>query len=235
MPVLVLVFNNQPMKLFEIDKDKALTIGRREDNDICIPNQVVSGYHAKIDCVGDAFILTDLKSKNGTFVNNRRVETKWLDHNDKIMIGKHLLMFRYREDEARPKPKTRFDRTMVMEGRMQETLRNDLGIQVEGERVVEEPKATLVYLSGSGETYAIEKKLVRIGKNPQSDIVVKGLMVGQTAATITRRPEGFFLSYIEGLTKPKVNGETVGESVQLNDFDLISIGGLKLQFLRDKR
>lgn len=235
MPVLVLVFNNQPMKLFEIDKGKALTIGRREDNDICIPNQVVSGYHAKIDCVGDAFILTDLKSKNGTFVNAKRVETKWLEHNDKIMIGKHLLMFRYRDDEARPKLKTRFDRTMVMEDRMHEVLRNDLGIQMESERVVEEAKASLVYLSGGGETYVIKKKLVRIGKSPQSDIVVKGLMVGQTAATITRRPEGFFLSYIEGLTKPKVNGGTVGESVQLNDLDLISIGSLKLQFMREKQ
>lgn len=235
MPVLVLVFNNQPVKMYELDKEKALTIGRREDNDICIENQVVSGYHAKIDCVGDAFVLTDLKSKNGTFVNSMRVDSKWLDHNDKIMIGKHLLMFRYREDEPKPKPKTRFDRTMVMEGRMQDVLRNDLGIQIESERAVEEPKASLAFISGGAESYTIDKKLVRIGKSPQSDIVVKGLMVGQTAATITRRPEGFFLSYIEGLTKPKVNGETVSESVQLNDLDLISIGSLKLQFFRDKR
>lgn len=235
MPVLVLIFNNQPLKLFDINKEKTLTIGRRQDNDICIASPFVSQYHAKIEFVGDTYILTDLKSRNGTFVNKKRVETKWLDHNDKILIGKHLLMFRYRDGEFRAKTKSRFDRTMVMEGRDQRAFQNDLGIQIENDRVFEEPKASLVFLSGGRNTRAIDKKLIRIGRHPLSDIVVKGLMVGQTAATITCRPEGFFLSYIEGMIKPKVNGVTVNDSVQLKDFDLIVVGNVKLQFFREKR
>lgn len=234
MPVLILIHNNKPLKLYELSQGNITTIGRMVDNDICIVSPVVSKYHAKVDAVGDAYILTDLKSKNGTYVNDRRIESKFLEHNDKILIGTHLLLFRYRDGEPRFKPNRRFERGMVLES-TQGAASEDVGIRLESAPQAEEKRAVLMVLSGGGEAIPIDKNLLRIGKNPQSDIVVKGISVGQTAATITRRPEGYFLSYIEGLSKPKVNGQTVGDSVQLNDFDRIDIGGLKLQFMREKK
>ena len=54
--------------------------------------------------------------------------------------------------------------------------------------------------------------------------------MGKTAATISQRPNGYSLSYVEGMTKPKVNGQVVKESVMLNEFDNIEIGSLKMQF-----
>ena len=59
---------------------------------------------------------------------------------------------------------------------------------------------------------------------------VSGLMVGGTAATISKRPNGYSLSYVEGMAKPKVNGKAVKESVMLKEFDEIEIGSVKLQF-----
>ncbi|QTA78003.1 FHA domain-containing protein [Desulfonema limicola] len=75
------------------------------------------------------------------------------------------------------------------------------------------------------------KKLTKIGKNASSDIIVSGLTIGQTAATISKRPNGYHLSYVGGLAKPKINGKTVKESVLLNQFDTIEIGSVKMQFI----
>ena len=58
--------------------------------------------------------------------------------------------------------------------------------------------------------------------------------MGATAATISKRPQGYSLSYVGGMTKPKVNGETVKASVALEDFDEIEVGSVKLQFYTEK-
>ena len=56
-------------------------------------------------------------------------------------------------------------------------------------------------------------------------------MTGKTAATISKRPKGYYLSYVGGMTKPKVNSVVVKESVLLKEFDTIEIGPLKAQFV----
>jgi len=90
-----------------------------EANDVVIENLAVSGHHAKIDSVGDGYLLTDLQSKNGTFVNNEPVNSHWLQHNDDVLIGKHVILFAYAESETRPAAPSAspgaMDQTMVMD------------------------------------------------------------------------------------------------------------------------
>ena len=59
------------------------------------------------------------------------------------------------------------------------------------------------------------------------DVVVR---TNSTAATISKRPNGYSLAFVEGMTKPKVNGETVKDSVMLKEFDNIEFGSVKMQF-----
>lgn len=62
-------------------------IGRAETNDIVLDTGRVSRMHATIS-VDDAFVtITDLGSKNGTYVNGERVDTQTLAHGDTIKIG----------------------------------------------------------------------------------------------------------------------------------------------------
>jgi len=79
----------------------------------------------------------------------------------------------------------------------------------------------LAYLSGGEGEVVLAKKLMKMGKDSACDIPVSGFGVGQTAATISMRPNGYFLSYVEGISKPKVNGSAVKQSVKLNEFDVI--------------
>ena len=59
---------------------------------------------------------------------------------------------------------------------------------------------------------------------------LKGHLGPETAATISRRPSGYSISFAGGLTKLKVNGEVIKESMQLKDFDTIELGSYKFQF-----
>ena len=97
-----------------------------------------------------------------------------------------------------------------------------------------EQPAILSFLAGCEGEIELLKKLIKIGKDSTCDIVVGGMMVGRTAATISRRPTGYFLSFASGMSKPKVNGVSVKESVKLEEFDTIEIAGVKLQFVFQK-
>ncbi|MBS1239038.1 MAG: domain containing protein [Deltaproteobacteria bacterium] len=82
MPNITLKFKDSVLSRHFIGRGQSLTIGRRKDNDIVIENLAVSGHHAKIDSVGEGFVLVDLQSKNGSFVNEQLVSSHWLKDGD---------------------------------------------------------------------------------------------------------------------------------------------------------
>lgn len=93
MPVLVVKFKDKKVRDYPIVLGQKYTIGRKESNDIVIDNLSVSGLHAQLEPVATVFVLRDMESTNGTFVNERRVSTHNLRHGDLILIGKHTLYF----------------------------------------------------------------------------------------------------------------------------------------------
>jgi len=93
-----------------------------------------------------------------------------------------------------------------------------------------EPSGVLIYLAGGIGQIKLTRKITTIGKDPTSDIVFKGLLIDPTSVTINQRPDGFYLDYIGGLPRPKVNDQTVKKSTILNDLDIIGISSTKLQF-----
>ena len=67
-----------------------IQIGRDASNDVTLDVPTVSRFHAVIQKVGQRYRLRDLKSANGTFVNNVEVEGEvWLNPNDEIRIGSY--------------------------------------------------------------------------------------------------------------------------------------------------
>ncbi|WP_224362029.1 ATPase, T2SS/T4P/T4SS family [Hyalangium versicolor] len=75
----------------EFDKDE-ITIGRLDKNDICLNKGNVSKYHSKIVAKDGKFIVLDMKSTNGTFVNGRKIAgPQVIKPADKIFIGDYII------------------------------------------------------------------------------------------------------------------------------------------------
>ena len=70
------------------------TLGRRRGNSIVLRDAKVSRRHAEIRLQDGNFVLQDLNSRNGTFVNNQRVSTAVaLQPGDEIRVGDTVLRF----------------------------------------------------------------------------------------------------------------------------------------------
>ena len=96
MAKLYLKFEQNGQVLKEVFLSQAATtIGRLPDNSVQIDNLAVSGHHARITWKQDHYIVEDLGSLNGTYVNNERVGKATLKNGDQVKIGKHLVEFKH--------------------------------------------------------------------------------------------------------------------------------------------
>jgi pSer/pThr/pTyr-binding forkhead associated (FHA) protein len=221
MAKVVLKFKGALIKEYPLDQP-SLRIGRREGNEIHIDNLAVSGNHAKIQKVDGSYIIVDLKSTNGTFVNNKKIVQAKLHHMDEITIGKHTLLF---QDETQPSREA------------------DVAEEIQPGRVAPEtppkaaqptqplpPAARLQYLEPPDHPdVALHKKLSIIGRRDDADIRLKGLFDPKVAAFINRKPSGYSI-LPEEKGKVKVNGETIARQTELSDGDVIEVGSLKMVF-----
>jgi len=71
-----------------------VTIGRHPESDIRLEDVTVSRRHAQLRVADGAYMVADLGSLNGTYVNQERVESIALEDGDEIQIGKFRLMLR---------------------------------------------------------------------------------------------------------------------------------------------
>ncbi len=75
-----------------LDKER-LTIGRRADNDVCLPYPAVSGEHAAVVTILADSFLEDLGSTNGTLVNGKAIAKHFLVDHDQLDIGRQRLVY----------------------------------------------------------------------------------------------------------------------------------------------
>ncbi len=247
MPKITLKFKNNILADYHLPAGCSLKIGRQKDNDVVIDNLAVSGHHGKIDSAGDGFVYIDLKSKNGSFINQQLVSSHWMQDGDVINIGKHSLTFAYFDSEVRPEDKqqSEMEKTMVMDTNEYRSMVTHNGSEstaaAESESASADNKKKkavrgyITFLAGGEGTLPLKHKVTKIGKDASSDILVKGWKVGKTAATISRTRNGYFFSYVSGFTKPKINDKIASKKpLRLKELDIIQIGPLKLQFIAKK-
>jgi pSer/pThr/pTyr-binding forkhead associated (FHA) protein len=78
---------------FPLIKD-SYTLGRHRNNDIVITDPKASSFHARIDRSQDGFVIVDLQSRNGCWLNGKRVETALLKTGDDVRLGMARLIYR---------------------------------------------------------------------------------------------------------------------------------------------
>lgn len=217
MPKLILSMDGLVLKEMQLDRER-ISIGRKPDNDIQIDNLAISGHHAVITCILDDAFLEDQNSTNGTYVNGLPVKKHVLANNDLIELGKYRI--KYLSDAAQPaggagllesatlRP---FDAHTVLAGA--EAL---AGEAAPGARL-----GVIEVLSGgnAGRRLELTKAATSLGKP------------GRQVAVISRQPEGYFITHVEGERYPQLNGRELDAGAHaLRDQDLIELAGVKMAF-----
>ncbi|MBK6982303.1 MAG: FHA domain-containing protein [Betaproteobacteria bacterium] len=251
MAKLILSVDGQVLKEHTLSKERTL-IGRKPHNDIQIDNLAVSGEHAAIITILNDSFIEDLGSTNGTLVNGKPIKKHFLQNNDVIEIGKHKL--KYFNDAPSQTSAADFEKTMIIRspvkpaapppqvaGTPQERSATDTVTSMKAPAPAPEvvkpaaapqsptaqadhaplPDAAIQVLSGAaaGRTLDLTKNLTTIGK--------PGLQV----AVITKRPNGYFITHVEGASYPTLNGSSLGAQAHpLADHDMIEIAGVKMEF-----
>lgn len=214
-------------------KNNTTTIGRDPGNQVIIDNPAVSSQHAAIAADKDGFTISDLNSTNGTFVNKNPITTCRLHNGDMITIGRHDLVFEQTgtytcEELAQP-----FVQHSALNASKETFYLNpgEYQAMVAGSTPHDGKSIPgFAFLKG-GKGYApVQNGRFQIGKADTCDIVVKGLAIGNTAAIVTQKADGCYLTYQSGLSKPMVNGQKIKDTIKLNSGDIIEIGSVKLEF-----
>ncbi len=82
---------------YQINKEK-ITFGKQEDNDLVINDEFISRHHGEIYFRNGEFFIRDLGSKNGTFINGKRVQGSILASGSRIETGNTGFDFLLSED-----------------------------------------------------------------------------------------------------------------------------------------
>ena len=249
MAKLILSMDGLVLKEIALSKERT-TIGRKPHNDIQIDNLAVSGEHAVIVTILADSFLEDIGSTNGTFVNGNTVKKHFLQNNDVIELGKYKLKY-INEAPAGAAKAADFEKTMILRpGALKRPVEASPAPAVaapagaaksHGDTQVgmaPSPAAApvahvappappparrgmLKILSGgnAGKELELTKPLTTLGKP------------GVQVAVITRRPQGFFITHVEGANRPVVNGKAIElQAHALKDHDIIELAGVKMEF-----
>lgn len=251
MAKLSLMFENRSLNEFSLTRG-TMTIGRLPDNIIQIDNPAVSGHHARIYWNLGEFVVEDNDSLNGTFINDQRIKQQTLHHADRILIGKHILVF-----DAEPnKPVAadtsayvgpalpKLDGTAMLDTKKarelvaQAVARAGATAATPGDGNATAPmpaKLRVGILSVTiGKTeqsqYILTSKLTVIGKSEMASIRLKRWFAPKVAASITRRNDAYFITPADNKQKVKVNGYPVLQQWELQPGDKISVAKVEMSF-----
>lgn len=244
MGKLVLSLNGAVQGEFQLRKER-MTIGRKPDNDIQIDNLAVSGKHALVITILDDSFLEDLGSTNGTYVNGKLIKKHALRDGDVVGIGKHELKY---INEHATADDEEFEKTMIIRPGSASAAVAAAKAGAETPPPPQIPAAVpqpapppvapaataapaglplgrIQVLNGpiAGKQLELTKALITLGKP------------GVQVAVISRRPQGYFLTHIEGDGKsmnfPIVNGHPIGsQAYAIRSGDVIELAGIKMEF-----
>ena len=253
MSKLVLFLADGEALDIRLDRER-LTIGRRPDNDICLPYPAVSGEHAAVVTILADSFLEDQGSTNGTLVNGRPITKHFLRDRDQIDIGRQRLVYVV-------------DETATIEAPHAPQL--DAGSRLPGEKAGRSPRPMPVVhgipVGQTGEAPppagpwppprpAEAVAPLAVAKPAAAGVAVPSLRVlsgasagktlpltkdetlvgrvGRQVAALRRTPGGMLLVPVEGERAPVVNGLPVGAAgLPVHAGDVIEVAGARLEIL----
>jgi pSer/pThr/pTyr-binding forkhead associated (FHA) protein len=220
MAKITVMFGAEPQGDFTLDKDE-MKVGRATDCEIVVDNLGVSRHHCSIVRDGDNWAVVDKGSNNGTFVGGQRITRHVLKNGDRVIMGKHSLVYdAHGVAEAGDKKKT----AVGMGGEM--TMFVDQSALAKAMANSEGSKRMAIALNQGGRqmNVTLMKDETLLGSSPGADIPAKGFLVKPIQAKIVKAAGGHHLISFGGWRGVFVNGSKVTDAM-LKAGDVITIAG----------
>jgi diguanylate cyclase (GGDEF)-like protein len=90
---LIVLYGEELGRRIELDDEAAVVFGRGADCQLVLDDETVSRRHARLTCLGGAYVLEDLGSTNGVFVNNAPGPKHTLKDGDHVKVGRTIYKF----------------------------------------------------------------------------------------------------------------------------------------------
>lgn len=232
MVYLHVYFNDTLQEQLELNKG-LISIGRSGDNDLQIDNPGVSAHHARIVQEAETWFIEDTNSTNGTSVNGEPVSRKQLEYGDKISIFKHTL---------------KFSPLDLQEGSGKQAMPNTLladgagTVEIDVSRLDKLLKQQIpdgrFYLQihdkdGRQRKRPLTKASFKIGKDPVSDLLIRGWFVPRIIASIDRRADAYYVVPGKG-GNIQLNGQRLRHAAKLDGGDILQTRGIEIVFVIDE-
>ncbi len=249
----IVYHNEEPIKTYELD-EPLVTIGRLPENSISIANMGISRRHVRIEQnTEQRYVLTDLNSLNGTFVNGKKVKKHELSSGDKIAIGKYTILFESMAEEANV---PQYETAPAAAGYQYEAAQNaqtpppqpQAGApavhapappaepnpvrEQASERKAAPASSAILIETNKHVVYKIDKPLMTIGSSEDDDVFVSGFMIGDGHVMIEKKEDGIWLESKKMMGKMKVNGRKTNTHL-LEHKDRIEIGTSTFRYMED--
>lgn len=205
-----------------------ITIGRRSHNDVVLDMRAVSAAHAAIVTILHNSFVEDLDSTNGTQVNNQVVRKHYLQHGDVIQVGKYKIVYSSEGVPIYADPASVIGSDFPNTESVVELAPPIAPVQ-RGETAiagviggVPQPMPVIRVVTGpsAGKEMILTKSLTTIGRP------------GVQVAVITRRPQGFLITHVEGDVYPLLDGISIGAVAHpLMSGNKVNLSGTELEFL----
>jgi pSer/pThr/pTyr-binding forkhead associated (FHA) protein len=225
MAKITVLFGNDPQSERTLDKPE-LRIGRAMDCDIVVDNLGVSRHHCSIVQDGEGWALHDKGSNNGTFINGQKVDRHPFKHLDRVVLGKHSLVFdaygyaAEKTDDKKAGNAMGGEMTMFVDQAQLAKMAN------KGEGAGK--RMALALMQGGREVVLpLNKDETTVGTS--ADVPAKGFLVKAVQAKLVKSPTGHRLIAGGGLRSVKVNGSKVKDA-ELKAGDVITIAGQTMTY-----
>lgn len=211
------------------------TIGRQEGNTIRLTERNVSREHGRVrrsrapDGTSDSFVLEDLRSYNGLFVNGLRVaHTQDLQHGDLIQIGDYRIVLQ--DDAAAALENTTAPMAVIDPSDAKATI--PIAPAYRGQTLTERPNR-LVMLVGPtpGVEYPLDRERMTIGRAEDATISVNHNSVSRLHCEVHALGDGRFEIVDKGSSNGvRVNAVELRRSI-IEAGDVIELGDVRFKFV----
>jgi pSer/pThr/pTyr-binding forkhead associated (FHA) protein len=233
MPKLTLLLGRKPLKVYDVNAT-VVRIGREADLDVVIDNVAVSRRQAEIRLEGPDWVLRDLGSGNGTFLNGQRVDdSAALRPGDEIAFGKFALLFERVPTEPVADVPAAAPRTngLPSSGTL---LLAPVELAELQRTIAQQRRAQLQWkVNGQEGVHYLARASVLVGRSSLCDLQVPGGGPKQHIL-LTREGTSFEVRNLSRWYRMEVNGRVQTRAV-LRSGDRIAVGALQLTFLDELR